>query len=350
MRPVLCRNGLGLVGITCVFINPNLDTQPWDRQDEHYWMPVDLYVGGTEHATLHLLYARFWHHVLNDLGLVSTREPFQRLFNQGMVLGTSYRDANGKYYHRNQVTKLDKNQWQTVADNMPVETRKEKMSKSKYNTTNPEEMCHKYGADSLRLYELFMSALEDSGDWEDRGVAGCRRFLDRAFRLVIQAKKYTTAPIPDATVEKALHSAIKKVTGAVATLKFNTAIAAMMTFVNVATKAERVHIEWLKDFLRILSPFAPHVAAELWQQLGCQETLEKAGFPAFDEEKIRDHTITLAVQVNGKLRSTIEVLAEATEADIIDKAMALERIQKFLQGKPVRRQIYVPRRLVNLVV
>lgn len=332
------------------FINPKLDTQPWDRQDEHYWMPVDLYVGGTEHATLHLLYARFWHHVLNDLGLVSTREPFQRLFNQGMVLSTSYRDANGKYYHHDQVVEVGKGQWQVAADNTPVEARKEKMSKSKYNTTNPAEMCRQYGADSLRLYELFMSALEDSGDWEDRGVAGCRRFLDRTFRLATNTDKLTSAPIQDVAVEKALHSAIKKVTEAVTTLKFNTTIAAMMTFVNVATKAERVQIDWLKDFLRILSPFAPHVAAELWQQLGCQEALEKASFPTFDEEKIRDDTITLAVQVNGKLRSTIEVPADTTEADIIDQAMALENIQTFFQGKPVRRQIYVPGRLINLVV
>lgn len=330
------------------FINPKLKDKPWDKDDESYWMPVDLYVGGAEHATLHLLYARFWHHVLHDLGLVSTREPFQRLFNQGMVYGTSYKDAGGKYYYRNQVEHKE-GHWYTKTEGLPVDTRKEKMSKSRYNVVNPEDMCQKYGADALRLYELFMSALEDSGDWETGGVAGCRRFLDRTFRLITESNKITDARVDLPEVERALHLAIKKVTESIHTLKFNVAIADMMIFVNLATKAAQVQKEWLDIFVRILAPFAPHIAEELWQQSGHEQSLFHASFPTFDEAKIQHEIITIAVQINGKLRATAEVQASASEAEIMVIVKDNHNVRRFLKDKTIRKEIYIQGRLVNLV-
>ena len=332
------------------FINPHLEQAAWDVADEQYWMPVDLYVGGAEHATLHLLYARFWHHVLHDLGLVSTREPFERLFNQGMVLGTSYKDAQGQYYPEHELTQRGQDDWVVKDDDVPVFTRKEKMSKSKMNVVNPDQMCEQYGADALRLYELFMGALEDGGDWSTQGVAGCRRFLDRAYRLVHRTDKLAETPIEDPEAERALHVAIKKVTESIDSLKFNTAIAEMMVFVNVATKAERLMRRWLLDFICILAPFAPHLAEELWQSLGQSGTLAKAAFPAFDESKIATKTITIAVQVNGKRRGEITVPATAEQAEIIALAKNDANTRKFIDGKTSRREIYIAGRLVNLVV
>lgn len=332
------------------FINPDSADCAWQPEDEAYWMPVDLYVGGAEHATLHLLYARFWHHVLYDLNLVSTKEPFARLFNQGMVYGDSYQDAKGKYYYRDEVSRNPQGDWQTIAEGALISTRKEKMSKSRYNVVNPEDMCHKYGADALRLYELFMGALEDNCEWETSGVSGCKRFLDRAFRLICDNQALTREAITDKAVEQALHQSIKAVTEAVDSLRFNTAIAKMMAFVNVATKATQLKVQWLKDFICILSPFAPHIAAELWEQLGHQEGLEKHPFPKFDHRKIQSEVITLAIQINGKLKGTIDMPADASEAEVITKALSSKKIAKSLEGKTLKRKIYVPKRVVNLVV
>ncbi len=337
------------------FISPTLDTAAWDKDEENYWMPVDLYVGGSEHATLHLLYARFWHHVLYDLGLVSTPEPFKRLFNQGMIHRTSYRDNNGKYYYENEVEQRDDGSFAAKGTGLPINTRLEKMSKSRYNVVTPDDMCAEYGADAMRLYELFMGPLEDGGEWETSGVAGTRRFLDRVWRVVVDTEsdalsaKMTDETVENKELERALHAAIKKVSEGIDSLRFNTAIAEMMVFANEATKAKQIPRTWMSMFLRVLAPLAPHVAEELWQRLGQTDSLHHAPWPAFDEAKLAVDTITLAVQINGKLRGTIEVPADISKDDALVAAKANDKAAKFLEGKTIRREIYVPGRLVNLV-
>ncbi len=330
------------------FIDPKNDKAAWDPEEERYWMPVDLYVGGAEHATLHLLYSRFWHHALHDLGLVSTREPFQRLVNQGMIHGTSFRDARGKYYSREEVVERD-GQWSTL-DGTSVQARREKMSKSKSNVVNPEDMCLEYGADSLRLYEVFMSPLEDGGDWETSGVAGCRRFLDRVWRLVSEGNKLTHEAVDAPDMERALHGAIKRVRQSVESLKFNTAVSDLMVFVNEATRAEHVPVQWFDAFVRILAPFAPHIAEELWARLGHKGSVGSATFPEHDEAKLRLDTISVAVQVNGKMRASVEVDAQIDQAALLAFVRAEPNVARHLEGKTIRREVVVPGKLVNFVV
>ncbi len=345
------------------FLSPNRDDVAWDVEEEKYWMPVDLYVGGNEHAVLHLLYARFWHKVLYDAGFVSTKEPFQRLFHQGMIHKTSFREPSGKFHHDHEVEQRD-GTWFVKGTDIPVETKLDKMSKSKYNVVNPDDMGAEFGADSMRLYELFMGPLEDGVEWETSGVAGTRRFLDRAWRLLVVPADPTKpdsveiladkisddAGADNRDLERALHQAIKKVTSAVTDLKFNTAIADMMVFVNEATKATKIPRAWFESFVKILSPFAPHVAEEMWQRLGHQTTIAYEAWPAFDEAKLAKDTITIAVQVSGKVRSQIEVATGAAEADILAAAKADEKVKQFIDGKPIKREIYVKGRLINLVV
>ena len=345
------------------FLSPNRDDVAWDAEEEKYWMPVDLYVGGNEHAVLHLLYARFWHKVLYDAGFVSTKEPFQRLFHQGMIHKTSFKDDAGKYYYDHEVEQRD-SKWFVKASGKPVETKLDKMSKSRYNVVNPDDMGAEYGADSMRLYELFMGPLEDGVEWETSGVAGTRRFLDRAWRLLVvpadPQKPDSVETLSDKItedgggdnkdLERALHQAIKKVTAAVADLKFNTAIADMMVFVNEATKATKIPRAWFESFVKILSPFAPHVAEEMWQRLGHTKTISFEAWPAYDDAKIAKDVMVIAVQVLGKLRGQIEVPTSASEAEIVAAAKADEKVQSFLDGKPIKREIYVKGRLVNFVV
>ena len=340
------------------FLSPHATAFAWDPEEEKYWMNVDLYVGGNEHATLHLLYARFWHKVLFDCGLVSTKEPFARLFHQGMIHKTSYRDARGKYYFPHDVEQRD-GAWVVRETGVPVATAFEKMAKSKYNVVNPDDMCDEYGADSLRLYELFMGPLEDGTEWATDGVSGCRRFLDRTWRLAVGDEEAgTPSRITDEVgakpelreVERALHAAIKHVTESVESLRLNTAISAMMVFVNEATRVGEVPKAWFEQFVTILAPFAPHVAEELWQRLGHATSITYAPWPAFDEAKLRRDTMTIAVQVAGKLRGTVEVATDAAEADILAAAKAEPKVVEFLAGRPLRREIYIPGRLVNLVV
>ena len=265
-----------------------------------------------------------------------------------MIHATSFRDERGKYYHREEVEERD-GVWSTK-DGTRLETRREKMSKSKYNVISPEDMCREFGADSLRLYELFMGPLEDGGDWETGGVAGCRRFLDRVWRLVTDPDKLTEKAVDAPKVERALHLAIKKVTESADSLRFNTAISDMMVFVNEATKTPQLSKRWLDAFVRILAPFAPHIGEELWSLLGHVDSVTHAPFPNYDAEKIMTATIRLAVQVNGKLRGTIEVDPGAPESDVLAAALAEENVKSYLDGKTLRREIYVPGRIVNLVV
>ncbi|HVV84755.1 MAG TPA: leucine--tRNA ligase [Kofleriaceae bacterium] len=351
------------------FLSPHARDVAWEPAEETYWMRggaggpeplggVDLYVGGSEHATLHLLYARFWHKVLYDCGLVSTKEPFQRLFHQGMIHKPSFRDARGKYYFDHEVEQVG-GRWLVKETGDAVEVRSEKMSKSKYNVVNPDDMCDEFGADALRLYELFMGPLEDGTDWATDGVSGCRRFLDRAWRLLAGDEESGTASkVTDEVgdrpelreVERALHAAIKHVTESVDNLRLNTAISSLMVFVNEATRVGEVPKAWFEQFVTILAPFAPHLGEELWQRLGHAESITYAPWPAFDEAKLRRDTMTIAVQVAGKLRGTVEVPTDASQDAILAAAKADPKVQEFLAGKPLRREIYVPGRLVNLVV
>ena len=336
------------------FINPRLDTKPWDPDEEKYWMPVDLYVGGAEHAVLHLLYARFWHHVLHDLGLVSTPEPFQRLVNQGMIHHTSYRDERGKHYYQKEVEERN-GKWYAKETNATVEPRREKMSKSRYNVVSPDDMCEKYGADALRLYELFMGPIEDANDWDTSGVPGMRRFLERVWRLVWDDRAgrlqdhLVEGPVDNAELERRLHSAIKKVTEAIENLRFNTAISEMMIFVNEAVKSDQISKEWMEQFLKTLCPFAPHIAEELSQKLGHDVGLVDADWPEYDETKLAVDSVTIAVQVDGKLRGTVVVRPETSRDEVLQEARLSPKVMEMLHGRTVRNEIYVPGRLVNFV-
>jgi leucyl-tRNA synthetase len=355
------------------FLSPTNDDIAWDAEEEKYWMPVDLYVGGNEHAVLHLLYARFWHKVLFDAGLVSTKEPFQRLFHQGMIHKPSFADpATKKYYAYSEVEEregksidpatsnlkqLSEATWFGKGSGVRLETKLDKMSKSRYNVVNPDDMCAEYGADAMRMYELFMGPLEDGVEWETTGVVGTRRFLDRAWRLLVDPetdalhrKVSEDADRSNKDLERALHAAIKKVTSAITDLRFNTAIAEMMVFVNEATKATAVPRDWFEAFVKILSPFAPHLAEEMWQRLGHRSTIAFAPWPTHDEAKLARDVLVLAVQVNGKVRSQIEVPADAAEDVIISAAKADEKVVPFIAGKPLKLAKYVKGRLVTLVV
>jgi leucyl-tRNA synthetase len=337
------------------FVDPNNDSAAWDPEEEKYWMPVDLYVGGAEHAVLHLLYARFWHKVLYDLGLVHTSEPFQRLFNQGMIHATSYRDDAGKYYYPDEVMEHG-GAYIATQTGVPVRTKLEKMSKSKYNVVNPDDMCSMYGADAMRLYELFMGPLDEGAHWETAGVAGTRRFLDRTWRLVVddntggRAARLTDDTVGSPELERALHRAIQRVDDAVKSMKFNTAISEMMVFVNEATRAEKVPVAWIEAFVRILAPFAPHLCEELWKFLGHNESITYAAWPAFDPAKIAEAMVPIAVQVNGKLRAQVLVPKDADAAAILALAKADEGVARHLAGATPKREVVVPGRLVNLVL
>jgi leucyl-tRNA synthetase len=321
-------------------------------------MPVDLYVGGSEHAVLHLLYARFWHKVLFDAGYVSTKEPFQRLFHQGMIHKTSFRDpATGKYHHDNEVERRDDGTWVVKATGNVVETKLDKMSKSRYNVVNPDDMAAEFGADAMRLYELFMGPLEDGVEWKTDGVKGTRGFLDRAWRLLVdpetdtlKTKVSTDAPATNKELERKLHVAIKRVTESVTDLRFNTAISSMMELVNEATSAPAIPRAWFEMFVKILAPFAPHVAEEMWQRLGHRSSITYAPWPQFEEAKLARDTIKIAVQISGKTRGEIEVPADADQVAVLHAAKSDDKIAALIAGKPIKREIYVKGRLVNLVV
>jgi leucyl-tRNA synthetase len=289
-----------------------------------------------------------------------------------MIHKTSFREASGKYRSAGEVetrggppldpatdnfAALSAVTWYVKGSDDIAETKLDKMSKSRYNTVNPDDMAAEYGADAMRLYELFMGPLEDGVEWETTGVSGTRRFLDRVWRLLVDAetgaltgKVSADAPADNRELERALHAAIKKVTQAVTDLRFNTAIAEMMVFVNEATKAAVVPRAWFESFVKILSPFAPHLGEELWQRLGYTRTIAFEPWPAFDEAKLARDVMVIAVQVSGKLRGQIEVAPDAAEAAILAAAQADAKVQTFLAGKPIKKAIYVKGRLVNLVV
>ncbi|MCR8928725.1 leucine--tRNA ligase [Priestia megaterium] len=300
------------------YIDPTNSEALADADKLKEWLPVDIYIGGAEHAVLHLLYARFWHKFLYDIGVVPTKEPFQKLFNQGMILGEN----------------------------------NEKMSKSKGNVVNPDEIVESHGADTLRLYEMFMGPLDASIAWSTKGLDGARRFLDRVWRLLVDDNGELSSKVQesnDTTLERVYHQMVKKVTEDYEGLRFNTGISQLMVFINDAYKVDVLPKQYVEGFVKLLAPICPHTTEELWSKLGHEDTISYEAWPAFDEAKLVDDEVEIVVQINGKVRAKVNVPAEASREELQDIAMANEDVQEFIEGKTVRKVIAVPGKLVNIV-
>ena len=331
------------------FIDPKNENAMVDGSLEKYWMPVDLYVGGAEHAVLHLLYARFWHKVLYDIGAVSTVEPFGRLVSQGMILGeVEYTGADGAKIAAEDVTKKGDGYVLASDESVKVSARAHKMSKSRGNVVNPDDVVDEFGADSLRLYEMFMGPLRETKVWQTKGVEGCSRFLARAYRLFDPAKVTDCEPSDEQL--KAINACVAKVTEETEGMRFNTAIAAMMEFVNAATKWDEKPRKTLEPFVLLLGPYAPHLSEELWGMLGHEGSNAYEAWPEADTSLLVEDTVTIAVQVNGKMRGKIELAADASQADAMSLAMAQENIAKFVGDEAdIKKIIYVPGKILNVV-
>ncbi|MFC6275800.1 leucine--tRNA ligase [Levilactobacillus tangyuanensis] len=300
------------------YIDPHNPDAIADADKLKYWMPVDLYIGGAEHAVLHLLYARFWHKFLYDLGVVPTNEPFQKLVNQGMILGTNH----------------------------------EKMSKSKGNVINPDEIVEKDGADTLRLYEMFMGPLEASKPWSTEGINGSRRWLDRVWRLLIDDNNHLrdrVTMINDGTLDKIYNQTVKTVSEDLEGMRFNVAISQLMVFVNEAYKADSLPLIYMEGFVKMISPIVPHIAEELWSLMGHDDSIAYAKWPTYDEKQLVEDVVEMVVQVNGKVRAHLKVAKDAAKDDIEAAALADETVQAHTDGKTVRKVIVVPGKLVNIV-
>jgi len=330
------------------FIDPKNDELIFNREKEKYWMPVDLYIGGAEHAVLHLLYSRFWHKVLFDLGIVSTDEPYQRLFNQGMILAFAYESESGSRVSGDLVEEREGKYFHTETG---AELRQitAKMSKSLKNVVNPDDVTSKYGADSLRLYEMFMGPLDVTKPWDEKGVKGVFGFLGRTFRFLSNPVNIFNGQ-EDAEILKGLHYTIKKVEGDIENLRFNTGISAMMIFINLATKKGRITSDTALTFTKILSPFAPHAAEELWQILGNTNSLSYEPWPGFNEEYLKEDNFNYPVSFNGKMRFNIELPVSLTKDEIIKIVLADERAQKWIGSTKPSNIIVVPNRIVNIVI
>jgi leucyl-tRNA synthetase len=299
------------------YIDPHNAEKLADPEKLEQWLPVDIYIGGAEHAVLHLLYARFWHKFLYDIGVVPTKEPFQKLFNQGMILGEN----------------------------------NEKMSKSKGNVVNPDEIVASHGADTLRLYEMFMGPLEASIAWSTNGLDGSRRFLDRVWRLFVEENGELSSKISieGSSLEKIYHQTVKKVTDDYEGLRFNTAISQMMVFINEAYKAAELPKDFVEGFVKLLSPIAPHIAEELWAKLGHEESITYEAWPTFDESKLVEDSVEIVVQINGKVRAKLNVPTDATREKLEEIALNDQDVQQQIEGKTVRKVVAVPGKLVNIV-
>ena len=335
------------------YIDPTNDAAFADPELLKAWLPVDLYVGGAEHAVLHLLYARFWHKVLFDLGLVPTSEPFQRLVNQGMILGLAYRTKRGVLVPMDQIEWRDGKPYGCEEGGAMEELSEfpAKMSKSLKNVVNPDDVIRDFGADSLRLYEMFMGPLQAVKPWSTKGVEGVHRFLKRANKLVTETSIASRALT--AAEAKSINRMVKKVGDDLETLSFNTAISAMMVCINEAedfAKTGELPREYLEKFVLCLAPFAPHLGEELWETLGHAESLAYEPWPVFDPRALVESEIEIPVQVLGKLRGRIRVAVDATPADMEAAAKANEDVAKFLAGKTIVKVIAVPKRMVNFVV
>ncbi len=304
------------------YIDPHNDKELADYDLLKQWLPVDLYIGGAEHAVLHLLYARFWHKVLYDLGVVPTKEPFQKLFNQGMILGKGH----------------------------------EKMSKSKGNVVNPDEVVDEYGADTLRVYEMFMGPLDASIAWSENGLSGASKFLDRVWNLFINDDDYSTVKegyltdTNDGKLDKAYNETVKKITEDYDVLHFNTAISQMMVFVNEAHKVDTMPKAYADGLIKLLAPIAPHMMEELWSKLGHEGSISYAAWPTYDESKLVSDTVEIIVQVNGKLRDKIEVATDTPKDELEKIATTDDKINKFIDGKNIVKVIVIPNKIVNIVV
>ena len=298
------------------YIDPHNENEMVNKELEKHWMPVDLYIGGSEHAVGHLLYSRFWMNFLFDKGFVSHKEPFQKLFHQGMILGT-----NG-----------------------------EKMSKSRGNVINPDEVVRDYGADSLRLYEMFMGPLQAEKPWQTNGIDGAKRWLDRVYRLFSEEEfknKYTNEN--DHKLDYSYNFTVKKVTNDYEYLSFNTAIAQMMTFINDVYKQDKIYLPYLESFVQLLAPICPHLGAELWEMLGHQEIIDYVSWPTYDESKLVQTTVKIAVQICGKVREVIEVSVNASEKEIEETALAHPGIISRIEGKTIKKIIVIKGKIVNIV-
>ena len=296
------------------YIDPHNDKEIADPELLKHWMPVDLYVGGPEHAVGHLLYSRFWNNYLYNKGIVFTKEPFQKLRHQGMILGT-----NG-----------------------------EKMSKSKGNVINPDDMVREYGADALRLYEMFMGPIDAAKPWDITGIEGTKKFLDRIWRLYVESDKISNKP--NANLDKIYNFTVKKVTNDYENMYFNTAISQMMIFINTVYKEDSLPVEYAEGFLKLLNPVAPHITEELWNKLGHEHTIAYEKWPEYDETKIVEDEVEIPVQINGKVKATISVPVDLTEAEIKEIIHKNENISNLTDGKTIVKEIYVKNKIYNIVV
>ncbi len=336
------------------FIDPHNTQRFCDREAERYWMPIDLYVGGAEHAVLHLLYARFWHKLLYDLGYVSTGEPFKKLFNQGMIQSFAYRDGVGLVVGPDAVEQRGEDEYVLLSSGKPVTRIIAKMSKSLKNVVGPDAVIDQYGADTFRLYEMYMGPLDAAKPWNTRDVPGLFKLCQRVWRLVVDEQTGEVSPAltedePADDVLRMLHKTVKRVTEDLEQLKLNTAIAALFDFVNVMTPLSGRARSVIEPFVLVLSPFAPHLAEELWHRLGHADTLAYESWPTFDPDLAREEEVEIAVQVQGKIKTRFMVAADADEESVRAAAMADHRVIDALAGKTVRKVIVVKGRLVNIV-
>jgi leucyl-tRNA synthetase len=312
-----------------------------------YWMPVDLYVGGAEHAVLHLLYARFWHKVLYDLGIVNTIEPFQRLVNQGMITSFAYQRADKTLVATDEVEEIAPDTYVEKATGEKLERVIAKMSKSLKNVINPDEIINDYGADAMRTYEMFMGPLQVSKPWATTGLSGVYRFLDRVWRLT---ERTISEDAPSEYMLKVLHKTIKKVTKDTNSLDFNTAISQMMILVNELYKIEDLPRSIWEALILMLAPYVPHLAEELWEMAGHKPSVANQNWPKYREELTIDDEVEIVIQINGKLRAKIQTAKGIAKDAILSEAMKQERIIELTEGKTIIKTIVVPDKLVNIVV
>ena len=316
-------------------------------------MPVDFYMRGAEHAVLHLLYARFWHKVLYDIGLVHTKEPFKKLFNQGMILGLSYKDARGALVPNDQVIAKD-GKYFSKETGEELSQIPAKMSKSLKNVVNPDDIIRDFGADSLRLYEMFMGPLDQVKPWDTQGVQGVNRFLAKCWRLIVAQNENVLQDnirdiACDAETETLMHQTIRKLGEDIESLNFNTGISQMMVYVNHLSRLKEVPKAAAEALVLVLAPYAPHIAEELWSILGHSDCIANAQWPEFDAQKCEVARIKMAVQVVGKTRGTIEIDRNASDDDIVKAAQAIPAVAKQLDGKTIVKTIIVPGRILNFI-
>ena len=337
------------------YLDPKNEKEFCSKEAEKYWMPVDLYIGGAEHAVLHLLYARFWHKVLYDIGVVSTKEPFQRLINQGMITSFAFQRKNKTLVPVDEVEQKDDGKYYEKATGEELEQIVAKMSKSLKNVVNPDDEIKAYGADSVRMYEMFMGPLTMSKPWATQGIVGIHRFLEKVW--AVSEKPLSDIDINGKIEDKNLVSArktfaqtIKKVTNDTATLNFNTAISQMMIFINEISKLDAVPRSMWSDFVKVLSPYAPHLGEELWEKLGNKNSIAYEKWPSVNEDFAKDDAKTIVVMVNGKKRDTFEAAPGSSDDALKETAFARESVKKFTDGHELVKVIVVKDKLVNIVV